>query len=118
MSTTVPRTGTLHIEKECSEFTGEAGSFCTIVTSNFEAIPIGSKVVYQEAVTADGSLDSDIVVNTPDGGAVNGHVVVDGAGNGTVTLSGGGGELSELKAELTVAPLDEPNFTWDGSYTY
>jgi hypothetical protein len=79
MSTTAQRTGTLHVEKECSEYTGEAGSFCTIASSNFDAIPAGSKVVYSEAATAEGGLDSDIVVKTPGGDTVHGHVVLDGA---------------------------------------
>jgi transposase-like protein len=32
----------------------EAGSFCTIASSNLDAIPVGSKVVYAEAATATG----------------------------------------------------------------
>ena len=32
----------------------EAGSFCTIASSNFDAIPVSSKVVYAEAATATG----------------------------------------------------------------
>jgi len=65
MNTSAERGGTLHVTKECSEYTGEAGSFCTIASSNFDAIPVGSKVVYAEAPTASGGLDTDIVVNTP-----------------------------------------------------
>ena len=118
MSTTIARTGTMHLEKECSAYTGQAGSFCTIVSSDFAGIPIGSKVVYQEAATAAGGLDSDIVVETPDGGAVNGHVVLDGATQtGTVTLRGGSGELAALSADLAVAPLAAPSYSWDGAYT-
>jgi len=56
MNTSAQRSGTLHVTKECSEYTGEAGSFCTIVSSNFDAIPVGSKVVYAEAPTATGGL--------------------------------------------------------------
>lgn len=107
------------MEKECSEFTGEAGTFCTIVSSNFQAIGAGSKVVYKKAVTADGGLDTDVVVETPNGDIANGHVVLDGkTETGTVTLSGGTGELAELAAELAVAALDAPNYSWDGSYSY
>ena len=119
MSTTALRTGTLHVEKECSEYTGEAGSFCTIASSNVDEIPVGSKVVYSEAATAEGGLDTDIVVNTPDGETVYGHVVLDGATQtGTVTLAGGTGQLAQLAADLVVAPLAEPSYSWDGPYSY
>jgi len=119
MSTSALRTGTLHVTKECSEFTGEAGAFCTIDSSNFEAIPPGSKVVYAAAVAADGGLDCDIEVTTPSGDIAHGHVVVDGATQtGTVTLAGGTGALATIDAQLEVAPLDEPNYTWDGPYSY
>jgi hypothetical protein len=55
--------GTLHVTKECSKCAGEAGSFCTIASSNCDAIPTGSKIVYTEAATAAGGLDTDIVIN-------------------------------------------------------
>jgi hypothetical protein len=119
MNTGAERGGTLHVTKECSEYTGEAGSFCTIASSNCDAIPVGSKVVYAEAATASGGLDTDIVVDTPSGDTAYGHVVLDGATQtGTVTLAGGTGELAQLKADLVVAPVAEPSYSWDGSYSY
>jgi hypothetical protein len=119
MSAIAQRSGTLHLEKECSEYTGEAGSFCTISASDLEAIPVGSKVVYTEAATATGGLDTDIVVNTPDGETAYGHVVLDGTTQtGTVTLTGGTGALAELRGELVVGPLEEPSYSWDGPYSY
>jgi hypothetical protein len=119
MSTSDQQGGELHLTKECSEYTGEAGSFCTIASSDLDAIPIGSRVVYTEAATAEGGLDTDIVINTPSGDTAYGHVVLDGATQtGTVTLSGGTGKLAELAADLVVAPLGEPNYGWDGSYSY
>ena len=119
MSTSAPRSGTLHVTKECSEYTGQAGSFCTIASSNLDAIPIGSKVVYAEAATATGGLDTNIVVNTPNGDTAHGHVVLDGATQtGTVTLAGDTGELAKLAADLVVAPLAEPNYGWEGRYSY
>jgi len=117
MSTSATRTGTMHVTKECSEYTGEAGAFCTVASSDFDGIPVGSKVVYAEAMTSSG-LDTDIVVNTPDGDSINGHVVLDGATQtGTVTLSGGTGQLASLTADLVVSPMGEPNYSWDGSYS-
>ncbi|MCA1703217.1 MAG: hypothetical protein WD027_03705 [Gaiellales bacterium] len=119
MSSTARRSGTLQVTKECSEYTGAAGSFCTIASSNLDAIPVGSKVVYTEAATAAGGLDTDIVINTPDGDTAFGHVVLDGATQtGTVTLSGGTGQFEELAADLVVAPLTEPSYSWNGSYSY
>jgi hypothetical protein len=119
MNTSALRSGTLYVTKECSEYTGEAGSFCTIESSDFGPLPPGSRIVYAEAVTADGGLDTDIVVTTPSGDTAEGHVVLDGATHtGTVTLAGGTGELAAIAAELVVAPLGEPNYSWEGQYSY
>ena len=109
----------MHLIKECSEYTGEAGAFCTVTSSNFELIPIGSVIVYAEADTADGGSDTDLVINTPNGDIAIGHVVLDGpTQTGTVTLSGGTGALADLAADLVVAPLLAPNYSWDGPYSY
>jgi hypothetical protein len=111
--------GTLHVTKECSQYTGEAGSFCTITSSNAALIPVGSKVVYAKAVAADGGLDTDIVINTPNGDTAYGHVVLDGATEtGKVTLAGGTGRLAKATGALAVAPLDKPSYSWDGPYSY
>jgi hypothetical protein len=109
MSTSAPRSGTLYVAKECSEYIGEAGSFCKITFSNFDAIRIGSKVVYAKAAMADGRLDSDIAV-TPNDDTAYGHVLIDDTTQtGKVTLAGGTGELAKLAAELVVAPPTERN---------
>jgi hypothetical protein len=111
--------GTLHVTKECSEYSGKAGSFCTITASNCDAIPIGSKIVYAKADAADGGSDTDLVIETPNGDAGYGHVVLDGkTQTGTVTLKGGTGQLAKLAGELAVAPLAAPNYSWDGQYSY
>lgn len=41
-----PATKDLHITKECSGYTGDTPSFCTVTESNFEAIPKGTKIWY------------------------------------------------------------------------
>jgi hypothetical protein len=58
------RSGALQVTKECSEYTGQVGSFCTITSSNVKAIEVGSRIVYGHAPGAT-SLDSDIVLDTP-----------------------------------------------------
>ena len=35
------RSGDLEVTKECSEYKGEAGDFCTITSSNLEEIEVG-----------------------------------------------------------------------------
>lgn len=111
--------GTLHVTKECSEYSGKAGAFCTITSSNCDLIPAGSKIVYKDAPASDGGSDTDLVINTPNGDTAYGHVVLDGkTETGTVTLKGGTGKLAKLAGDLKVAPLDAPNYSWDGPYSY
>jgi hypothetical protein len=107
--------GELHIAKECSEYTGLAGSFCTITSSNVDAIPVGAKVVYSAAAGEKG-IDSDISIEPVEGDSVKGHVVLDMVSNtGTVTLTGGTGSTSGLHAE-TVVTFDGTEWHWDGTY--
>ena len=56
------RSGDLHVTKECSEYKGLAGDFCTITSSNLDEIEAGAKVVYEQAA-GEGSLDTDIVLD-------------------------------------------------------
>ena len=69
----LPRSGILHLTKECSQYTGEAGSFCTVTSSNLKAIPVGTKDVAIDAAAADGSLDTDLVFYTRGANAAFGH---------------------------------------------
>jgi hypothetical protein len=113
-----PRAGILNVTKECSQYHGQAGEFCTITSSNLKAIPAGSKVVYASAA-GDGVLDSDLVVYTRGANAAYGHVVLDlTTFTGTVTFSGGTGQFKKFSASVAVSPLGGPNFGWVGSYSY
>jgi hypothetical protein len=113
-----PRSGTLQVTKECSQYFGAAGQFCTITSSNLKAIPVGSMVVYTDAFGATG-LDSDLVLYTRGGNSAFGHVVLDGAtGTGTVTFSGGTGQFKTFVATVAVAPLGGVNYSWVGPYSY
>ena len=114
-----PRSGMLHVTKECSQYTGAAGSFCTITSSNVKAIPVGSKVIYKDAPGASG-IDTDIVLDTGPGNSAYGHVVLDlTTGYGTVTLDGGTGKFTHFHAfHVDVTPLGFPNWAWDGPYSF
>lgn len=118
-----PRSGDLHVTKECSQYTGLAGGFCTITSSNVKAIEPGTKVIY---VLASGAtlLDTDIVLDTPGPGnnKAFGHCTVDLATFlGVCTFSGGTGKFTGFSATAQVTPptADDPaNFHWDGTYGF
>jgi hypothetical protein len=119
-SASFPRQGMLEIEKECSEYTGLAGSFCTITSSSLEAIPVGSRIVYAQAAGAT-SLDSDITIDPPAPGTntVSGHCFLNFATlTGVCTLSGGTGQFRFLEASEAVSFLGGPNWAWTGNYSF
>ena len=47
-----PRAGALHVTKECSQYQGQAGQFCTITSSNIPWIRAGMRVVYEDAANS------------------------------------------------------------------
>ena len=51
-SASFPRSGELHVTKECSDYHGQAGEICTITSSSLDAIEVGSRVVYAQARSA------------------------------------------------------------------
>jgi hypothetical protein len=116
-----PRSGALHVTKECSQYTGAAGSFCTITSSNLNAIKVGSRVVYASAANpAAGVLDSDLVIDGPGKNSARGHVVLDlSTLSGVVTFSGGTGVFTHFHAgPLVVACPAFPDCSWDGPYSF
>lgn len=118
-----PRSGDLKVTKECTEYTGVAGSFCTITSSNVKAIEVGSRVVYAQALGST-TLDSDIVLDTPGPGnnKAFGHCALDLAtGLGLCTFSGGTGKFTGFSATAHVSPptiQDTVNWYWDGTYSF
>ena len=116
-----PRSGDLHVTKECSEYTGAAGAFCTITSSNIKAIEVGSKVVYAQAAGAT-LLSSDIVLDVPGPGnnKAFGHCNLDlQTGIGLCTFSGGTGKFTSFQARANVTPpSDGVNWHWDGTYSF
>jgi hypothetical protein len=116
-----PRRGILHLTKECSQYTGAAGSFCTVTASNLDAIPVGTKDVAVDAANADGSLDTDIVFYTRGHNMAFGHVVIAAppAEVGRVTFSGGTGQFRTFRAKLVLrCPLTGVTCTLDGPYSF
>jgi hypothetical protein len=112
-----PRSGALHVTKECSQYTGLAGSFCTLTSSDLRAIGAGSTIVYASAAGAT-SLDSDVVLYAGQHNTAFGHVVLDfTTASGTITFAGGTGELTWFHASATVS-FDGTHWHWDGTYSF
>jgi hypothetical protein len=118
-----PRSGELHVTKECTEYTRLAHGFCTITSSNIEEIEVGSRVYYTVA-SGPAILDSDVTLEPPGPGnnRAFGHVVLAlAAGQGTVTFSGGYGKFSHFSGAVTVTRIGAPalkTWSWDGTYSF
>ena len=119
------RSGPLHVTKECSEFNGQAGGWCTITSSNISAIKPGMRVVYR-GPPGIAVLDTDIVLSLAhrwgalvDNRTAFGHVVLDLAtGTGRVTLSGGTGIFRGFSADAVVSVDARGVWHWDGTYSF
>lgn len=115
-----PRSGQLHVEKECSQFTGLPGGFCTITASNVNAIRPGMHVVYTDPTFVFPNLVSHLYVDGPGNNDAYGSVTLNVlTWIGSLTLSGGTGRFSGFHADVTVdcTPSGSP-CTWDGPYSF
>ncbi len=67
-----PRAGTFHAHKNCDQYSGLAGGFCTLTESTLKQIPDGTEVVYASAATPT-ALSSDVMLVSPNPGNAHGH---------------------------------------------
>lgn len=116
-----PRSGDLHVTKECSGYTGGPGSFCMITSSNVQAIEVDSKILYLQPDQLGTPSGSDVVLDPPGPGNNTAF------GNcslavGVCTFSGGTGKFTHFQATAAVSlPLGGPggpNFSWTGTYSF
>jgi len=113
-----PRAGALHMTKECSEYTGGAGSFCTFTSSNIKAIEAGARIVYAEAAGAT-ALDTDVAIAAGPGNVAAGHCTLDfTALPGRCTFSGGTGKFNHFHASVAVSVDATGLWHWDGTYGF
>ncbi|HTS73273.1 MAG TPA: hypothetical protein VMG74_06145 [Gaiellaceae bacterium] len=109
-----------HATKDCSGFTGLAGAFCTIRSSNVKALKVGSKIFYlqQEGKKA---LNSDTAIYAGPGNIAVGHCFLRFAtGVGRCTISVGTGRLAGFHARVRVTadPSISKLWHWDGTYGF
>ncbi len=112
--------GRLQATKECSQFSGAPGAFCTITASNFGPIKVGSKVYYTQAAgIVPGMFDSNVVLDAGAGNRAFGRCSVDSATNaGLCRFSDGTGQFAGFEARIDVTSPGLPNFAWNGRYSF
>ena len=117
-----PRSGDLHVTKECSGFTGGVGSFCTITSSNVPAIEVGSRIRYLQPDQLGTLSGSDVVLDPPGPGNNNdnnnafGHCSL---ALGVCTFSGGTGKFTWFQASVDVSHNDDFSlWYWEGTYSF
>jgi hypothetical protein len=121
VSASAERTRKLHVTKECSEYFGRAGDWCTVTVSNLNRLPVGSKIFYSQAMGSPaGLLDSNVVLDAGGGSRAVGRCTLDLATNlGLCTFSDGTGELARFQARVDVTcPGDGIVCDWDGTYSF
>jgi hypothetical protein len=115
-----PGAKAFHATKDCSGSTGLAGSFCTVRSSNVEAVKPGSKIFYLQAASKT-ALDSDMALYVGPGSVATGHCLLRFAtGTGLCTMANGTGTLAGFHARVRVtADSSVPNlWHWDGTYAF
>ena len=112
----------LHATKECSEYHGNAGEWCTISSSNLRSLPVGTKVFYTQPLgIPTGMLDSNVVLDAGNGNRAVGRCTFDLAtGLGLCTFSDGTGKFAGFSARVQVSPPAEgdEDWHWEGTYSF
>jgi hypothetical protein len=116
-SASSPRSGALVVTKECSGYSGFAGSFCTITSSNLAAIEIGSRINYLQPADLFTPAGSDVVLDPP--GPGNNRAFGNcSLGLGLCTFWGGTGLFTWFHANVDVSYLGGPDWAWNGTYSF
>ena len=73
-----PTATPIHLVKDCSRFTGEIPSYCTISSSDYAPIPVGAKVNYLGPLLTDPHfLSSNVVIDDASGNTATGYCMFD-----------------------------------------
>jgi hypothetical protein len=115
-----PRAGTFHAHKNCEQYTGLPGGFCTLTESTLKQIADGTKVVYASSPTPT-ALSSDVMLvsQKPGNNVAYGHVELNRVTRtGTATFSGGTGKFQHFSASVAITWVSPGNWSWDGTYSF
>ena len=119
-ATEPPKLQPIKFSKECSKYTGETPSFCTIVESSLKEIPVGTNVLYYGPVTNSPLFtSSSVVLAVGPGDSAIGHCIVYDTANpptGLCAFSAGSGSLAGFQAILNVTVDAKQIWHWEGGY--
>ena len=119
--------GQFHATKDCLAYTGLAGGYCTIESSDIPEIPKGTTVYYDQALgTPAGYLDSNVLLWIGQNDWAVGRCTLSLPANistamGLCTFSDGIGQLAGFTARVKVSYLGGPDqhlWAWDGTYSF
>jgi len=113
--------GRLIATKECSQNTGQPGSFCTFTSSNLPQLVVGSKIYYDQAFGIPaGMLDSNVILDNGSGDRAIGRCTVDASTLlGLCTFSDGLGKFAGFEARVNVSYRPTTNdWLWQGIYSF
>jgi hypothetical protein len=115
-----PRGGDLVVSKECSGFVNDP-PYCAITSSNLDAIPVGSKIIYLNPAGL-GTAEGGAVVLDPPGSGNNKAFGTCFLGGSPMhcEFSGGTGKVTWVQASVvvTVTNPGEPTELWHWLGTY
>ena len=110
----------LKIAKECSQYSGETPSFCTITESNLAAVPAGTKILYSgPMVNSPLFSNSAAIIAVGPGDTAVGHCIVYDTATppyGLCAFQAGSGTLTGFQAIVKVTVDDKQIWHWDGGY--
>jgi hypothetical protein len=101
-----PNATPIHLVKDCSTFTGEIPSYCSISSSDYAPIPVGAKVNYLGPLLINPHfLSSNVVIDDARGNTATGFCTFDARPaeqRGLCTFWGGTGALAGFTAIFVV----------------
>jgi hypothetical protein len=109
----------LKVSKECSQYSGDIPSFCTLTESSLDALPSGTKVLYYGPVTNNPNFSSNnVVLDDGAGNTAAGNCIVyfSGGPAGMCAFYAGSGKLTGFQAIVKVTVDDKQIWHWEGDY--
>jgi hypothetical protein len=109
----------LTLSKECSKYSGDNPSFCTVLESSLDALPKGTKVLYYGPVTNNPNFSSNnVILDDGAGSTAAGNCIVNFGGGpaGMCAFYAGSGKLAGFQAIVKVTVDAKQVWHWEGGY--